>query len=80
MKKNKKHRILSAIGAVACVVSMILSVTVLPAIAYANVTKNPLFAAVLAAAENNRGQSKSGEGGADEGELVKKLRGIRLKR
>ena len=65
MMSSRKHRILSAIGAVSCVVSMILSVTVLPAIAYANVTKNPLFAAVLAAAaENNRGQNKSGEGGS----------------
>ena len=79
MKKNKKHRILSAIGAVACVVSMILSVTVLPAIAYANVTKNPLFAAVLAAAENNRGQSKSGEGGADEGGAGKEVKGDKTK-
>lgn len=65
MKERRRDCILSTIGAVSCVVSMILSVTVLPAIAYANVTKNPLFAAVLAAAaENNRGQNKSGEGGA----------------
>lgn len=65
---SRKHRILSTIGAVSCVVSMILSVTVLPAIAYANVTKNPLFvAAMAAAAENNRGQNKSGEGGSKKG-------------
>ena len=50
MKERRRDCILSTIGAVSCVVSMILSVTVLPAIAYANVTKNPLFAAVLAAA------------------------------
>ena len=50
MMSSRKHRILSAIGAVLCPVSMIVSVTVLPAMAYANVTKNPLFAAVLAAA------------------------------
>ena len=50
MKERRRQRILPTIGAVSCVVSMILSVTVLPAIAYANVTKNPLFAAVLAAA------------------------------
>lgn len=49
MKERRRDCILSTIGAVSCVVSMILSVTVLPAIAYANVTKNPLFAAVLAA-------------------------------
>ena len=65
MKESRKHRILSAIGAVSCVISMILSVTVLPGLAYANVTKNPLFAAALSAViENNRGQNKSGEGGA----------------
>lgn len=65
MKESRKHRILSTIGAVSCVVSMILSVTVLPGVAYANITKNPLFAAALAAVtENNKGQSKSGEGGA----------------
>lgn len=65
MKESRKHRILSAIGAVSCVISMILSVTVLPGLAYAKVTKNPLFAVVLAAAaENNMGQNKSGEGGA----------------
>lgn len=65
MKETRKHRILSAIGAVSCVISMILSVTVLPGLAYANVTKNPLFAAALSAViENNRGQNKSGEGGA----------------
>lgn len=68
MMSSRKHRILSTIGAVSCVVSMILSVTVLPAIAYANVTKNPLFvAAMAAAAENNRGQNKSGEGGSKKG-------------
>lgn len=62
---SRKHRILSAIGAVLCPVSMIVSVTVLPAMAYANVTKNPLFSAVLSAVvENNRGQNKSGEGGS----------------
>lgn len=65
MKESRKHRILSTIGAVLCVVSMIVSVTVLPGVAYANITKNPLFAAALAAVtENNKGQSKSGEGGA----------------
>ena len=65
MKESRKHRILSTIGAVSCVVSMILSVAVLPGVAYANITKNPLFAAALAAVtENNKGQSKSGEGGA----------------
>ena len=65
MKESRKHRILSTIGAVSCVVSMILSVTVLPGVAYANIKKNPLFAAALAAVtENNKGQSKSGEGGA----------------
>lgn len=68
MKERRRERILPTIGAVSCVVSMILSVTVLPAIAYANVTKNPLFVvAMAAAAENNRGQSKSGEGGAEWG-------------
>lgn len=50
MKKNMKHHVLAVSSAVLCVVAMTLSVTVLPAIAYANVTKNPLFAAVLAAA------------------------------
>ena len=45
-----KHRVLAVSSAVLCVVAMTLSVTVLPAIDYANVTKNPLFAAVLAAA------------------------------
>lgn len=65
MKKNMKHRVLAVSSAVLCVVAMTLSVTVLPGLAYANIAKNPLFAAVLAAAaENNRGQSKSGEGGA----------------
>ena len=73
MKRSKKHRILSAIGAVSCVISIILSVTVLQGLAYANVTKNPLFAAVLSAvAENNRGQNKSGEGGV-KGETVKEV-------
>ena len=73
MKRSKKHRILSAIGAVSCVISIILSVTVLQGLAYANVTKNPLFAAVLSAvAENNRGQNKSGEGGV-KGENVKEV-------
>ena len=68
MMSSRKHRILSAIGAVLCPVSMIVSVTVLPAMAYANVTKNPLFSAVLSAVvENNRGQNKSGEGGAKGG-------------
>lgn len=84
MKESRKHRILSAIGAVSCVVSMISSVTVLPAIAYANVTKNPLFAAVLAAAaENNMGQSKSGEGGVGkekaDGETGKEVKGDKAK-
>ena len=65
MKKNMKHRVLAVSSAVLCVVAMTLSVTVLPGLAYANIAKNPLFAAVLAAAaENNMGQSKSGEGGA----------------
>ena len=65
MKKNMKHRVLAVSSAVLCVVAMTLSVTVLPGLAYAKITKNPLFAAVLAAAaENNMGQSKSGEGGA----------------
>lgn len=65
MKDSRKRRILSAIGAVSCVISMIVSVAVLPGVAYANVTRNPLFAAALAAVtENNNGQSKSGEGGA----------------
>ncbi|WP_296156666.1 BspA family leucine-rich repeat surface protein [uncultured Gardnerella sp.] len=73
MKRSKKHRILSAIGAVSCVISIILSVTVLQGLAYANVTKNPLFAAVLSVvAENNRGQNKSGEGGV-KGETVKEV-------
>lgn len=64
MKKNMKHRVLAVSSAVLCVVAMTLSVTVLPGLAYANIAKNPLFAAVLAAAaENNMGQSKSGEGG-----------------
>lgn len=68
MKKNMKHRVLAVSSAVLCVVAMTLSVTVLPGLAYANIAKNPLFAAVLAAAaENNRGQSKSGEGGAEWG-------------
>lgn len=68
MKKNMKHRVLAVSSAVLCVVAMTLSVTVLPGLAYANIAKNPLFAAVLAAAaENNRGQSKSGEGGAKGG-------------
>ena len=75
---SRKHRILSAIGTVLCLVSMIVSVTVLPAMAYANVTKNPLFAAVLAAAaENNRGQNKSGEGGS--GKEVKEGAGKEVK-
>lgn len=78
MKERRRDCILSTIGAVSCVVSMILSVTVLPAIAYANVTKNPLFAAVLAAAaENNRGQNKSGEGGS--GKEVKEGAGKEVK-
>lgn len=65
MKDSRKRRILSAIGAVSCVISMIVSVAVLPAMAYANITRNPLFAAALAAVtENNNGQNKSGEGGA----------------
>lgn len=65
MKESRKHRILSTIGAVLCVVSMVVSVAVLPGVAYANITKNPLFAAALAAVtENDKGQSKSGEGGA----------------
>ena len=64
MKDSRKRRILSAIGAVSCVISMIVSVAVLPAMAYANITRNPLFAAALAAVtENNKGQNKSGEGG-----------------
>jgi len=78
MMGSRKHRILSAIGTVLCLVSMIVSVTVLPAMAYANVTKNPLFAAVLAAAaENNRGQNKSGEGGS--GKEVKEGAGKEVK-
>ena len=65
MKESRKHRILSTIGAVLCVVSMVVSVAVLPGVAYASVMKNPLFAAALAAVtENNKGQNKSGEGGA----------------
>lgn len=65
MKESRKRRILSAIGAVLCVVSMVVSVAVLPGVAYASVMKNPLFAAALAAVtENNKGQNKSGEGGA----------------
>ncbi|MFP1691549.1 BspA family leucine-rich repeat surface protein [Gardnerella vaginalis] len=73
MKKNMKHRVLAVSSAVLCVIAMTLSVTVLPGLAYAKITKNPLFAAVLAAAaENNMGQSKSGEGGAGkEGKEVK---------
>lgn len=50
MKKNMKHRVLAVSSAVLCVVAMTLSVTVLPGLAYAKITKNPLFAAVLAAA------------------------------
>lgn len=50
MKKNMKHRVLAVSSVVLCVVSMTLSVTVLPRLAYANIAKNPLFAAVLAAA------------------------------
>lgn len=50
MKKNVKHRVLAVSSAVLCVVAMTLSVTVLPGLAYANIAKNPLFAAVLAAA------------------------------
>lgn len=49
MKKNMKHRVLAVSSAVLCVVAMTLSVTVLPGLAYANIAKNPLFAAVLAA-------------------------------
>lgn len=65
MKESRKHRILSTIGAVSCVVSMVVSVAVLPGVAYASVMKNPLFVAALAAVtENNNGQNKSGEGGA----------------
>ena len=65
MKESRKHRILSTIGAVLCVVSMVVSVAVLPGVAYANIKKNPLFAAALAAVtESDKGQSKSGEGGA----------------
>lgn len=58
MKKNMKHRVLAVSSAVLCVVAMTLSVTVLPGLAYAKITKNPLFAAVLA------GFSKTFGGGA----------------
>ena len=72
MKESRKHRILSTIGAVLCVVSMVVSVAVLPGVAYASVMKNPLFAAALAAVtENNKGQNKSGEGGVGNKEGAK---------
>lgn len=84
MKKNMKHRVLAVSSAVLCVIAMTLSVTVLPGLAYANIAKNPLFAAVLAAAaENNMGQSKSGEGGGGkkkaDGEAGKEVKGDKAK-
>ena len=67
MKKNMKHRVLAVLSAVLCVVAMTLSVAVLPAMAYANITRNPLFAAALAAVtENNKGKD-SKEKGKSEG-------------
>ena len=67
MKKNMKHRVLAVLSAVLCVVAMTLSVAVLPAMAYANITRNPLFAAALAAVtENNKGKDAK-EKGKSEG-------------
>jgi len=68
MKKNMKHRVLAVSSAVLCVVAMTLSVTVLPGLAYANIAKNPLFAAVLAAAAEN---DKSKDAGKDAGKAGK---------
>ncbi|EPI47616.1 hypothetical protein [Gardnerella vaginalis] len=68
MKKNMKHRVLSVLSAVLCVLAMTLSVSVLPGLAYAKITKNPLFAAVLAAAAEN---DKSKDAGKDAGKAGK---------
>ena len=71
MKKNMKHRVLAVLSAVLCVVAMTLSVAVLPAMAYANITRNPLFAAALAAVtENDKGKDakEKGKEAGKEGE------------
>lgn len=67
MKKNMKHRVLAVLSAVLCVVAMTLSVAVLPAMAYANITRNPLFAAVLAAVTENNKSKDAKEKGKGEG-------------
>ena len=68
MKKNMKHRVLAVLSSVLCVLAMTLSVSVLPGLAYAKITKNPLFAAVLAAAAEN---DKSKDAGKDAGKAGK---------
>ena len=63
MKKNMKHRVIVVSSVALCVVSMILSITVLPGLASANAMKNPLFAAALAAVtENDKSKDKAGNG------------------
>lgn len=68
MKKNMKHRVLVVSSVALCVVSMILSITVLPGLASANAMKNPLFAAALAAVTEN---NKSKDAGKDAGKAGK---------